>query len=214
MIRVRDILLSHLQAMSPAERKVARALLDGYPQAGLRSTHVLAEQAGTSAPTVLRMVARIGLGSYTELQAHLREEIVHELNSPVRRAAAAAEAPPVEGFGASVRSRTELIERTAKAVDDVAFQAAVDLLAGGPTSVLISGGYYSRFIAEILARQLDQVIPNVEFLADPLGYDIGKLHAAGRRSVVVTFDFRRYQEAPLQIAGLTRAAKASLIVIT
>ncbi len=53
-------------------------------------------------------------------------------------------------------------------------ERAVALLAGRPKHVVISGGYFSRLIARLLALQLDQLIPNVDYADEPLGADIAK----------------------------------------
>ena len=55
----------------------------------------------------------------------------------------------------------------------------------------ISGGYFSRLIARMLAIQLDQLIPNVDYADEPLGADIAKYLRAGRDSVVIVYDLRR-----------------------
>lgn len=215
MIRVKEEIFAQMPTMAPAERKVARTLLENYPSMGLVSANALARAAGTSAPTVLRLVARLGLDSYAQFQAHLHAEILHELNSPVRRA---EEKRRFDGaatdFTASVETRRELVDRLMDTVSEGEFAEAVRLLTNDAPSVLIAGGYYSRFVAEIMARQLDQIIPNVDFLADPLGYDIGKFYAARKRSVVVLFDLRRYQRTGQQIAELAKREKASLLLIT
>lgn len=218
MIRVREEIFAQMPTMAPAERKVARTLLEDYPRMGLVSANALARAAGTSAPTVLRLVARLGLESYTQFQAHLHAEIQHDLNSPVRRAEAqqrreGSVADPTL-FETSVETRRALVDRLAQTVNETQFAEAVRLLASEPPSVLVAGGYYSRFIAEIMARQLDQIIPHVDFLADPLGYDIGKFYAARKRSVVVLFDLRRYQRSGQQIAELAKREKASLLLVT
>ena len=57
-----------MDELTPAERKVARTLLARYPAAGLESTAALAAAAGTSKPTVLRLLARLGFGSYPDFQ--------------------------------------------------------------------------------------------------------------------------------------------------
>lgn len=214
MIRIRNQIFERMDEMAPSERKVARTLLADYPSIGLASANTLAKAAGTSAPTVLRLVSRLGIGSYAEFQKHLRAEIMHELNSPVHRAEQQSHQGEGTDFGRSVNQRRELADRLHDTVAPAEFDRAAKLLADEPRAVLIAGGYYSRFIAEILARQLDQIIPNVDFLADPLGYDIGKFYAARKNTVVVLFDLRRYQQPARQIAAQAKREGASLILVT
>lgn len=58
--------------LSPAERKVARVLLAGYPAAGFETVATLAERATVSAPTVIRFVNRLGYKGFPDFQAALR----------------------------------------------------------------------------------------------------------------------------------------------
>ena len=76
-----------LGELSPAERKVGRALLADYPVAGLAPVAELGAAAGVSAPTVLRFATRLGFAAYADFQAALKREISEELGSPVRRRA-------------------------------------------------------------------------------------------------------------------------------
>lgn len=215
MIRVKNEIFARMEEMAPSERKVARTLLADYPSIGLASANTLAKAAGTSAPTVLRLVARLGMDSYADFQMHLRNEIMHELSSPVRRAEGVVDHNgEMTGFGRIVAERRDLVDRLHSTVAPGEFDRAAKLLAGDARAVLIAGGYYSRFVAEILARQLDQIITNVDFLADPLGYDIGKLYTAKKSTVVILFDLRRYQLPARQVARLAKEEGASLIVIT
>ncbi|WP_138417514.1 MurR/RpiR family transcriptional regulator [Sinomonas gamaensis] len=214
MIRIKKEIFDRMEELSPSERKVARALLADYPSSGLGSAGQLARAAGTSAPTVLRLVARLGLGSYADFQKHLRDEIMHDLKAPVHRAESEVPREERTDVGRSLAERRDLIDRLGSTVSGSEIERAAQLLASEPKAVLISGGYYSRFLAEILARQLDQIIPNVDFLPDPLGYNVGKFYGARRNTVVVLFDLRRYQLQAAQVAALAKREGASLVVIT
>lgn len=58
---LKDEIFQRMDELTPAERKVARTLLARYPAAGLESTAALAAAAGTSKPTVLRLLVRLGV---------------------------------------------------------------------------------------------------------------------------------------------------------
>lgn len=215
MPQVKDAVFARMDEASPAEKKVARALLADYPSAGLTSAATLAQLAGTSTPTVLRLVARLGIGSYPEFQQLLREEISQQLNAPVRRA---ADRLTGEGDGTlfqrSVAQRLELVERLAVAVPPSEFDAAVALLAGPARSIVVSGGYFSRFVGQILVLQLDQLVPGVVLATEPLGRDIGSYLSMGRDSVAVIFDLRRHELPAKRLAALAKQRGASVLVIT
>lgn len=215
MSLIRDAIFDRMEELSPAEKKVARSLLADYPSAGLASAATLSKAAGTSTPTVLRLVSRLGIGGYPEFQELLRREITQQLTSPVSRAADRLHTDGGETlFQRSVGLRVALVERLAESVPPSEFEAAVALLAGPCKQVVISGGYFSRHVAEILTMQLDQLVPGVHFAAEPLGKDVGTYLSLGKDSAVVLFDLRRHELPASQVAALARQRGAAVVVIT
>src|ERR1700722_20023712 len=91
---LRDEIFQRMDELTPAERKVARTLLARYPAAGLESTAALATAAGTSKPTVLRLLDPLRLRRYPECQQRLRDEATRSMNgSPLSRAQASRPVP-------------------------------------------------------------------------------------------------------------------------
>jgi DNA-binding MurR/RpiR family transcriptional regulator len=213
---LRDEIFQRMDYLTPAERKVARALLARYPAAGLESSSALAAAAGTSKPTVLRLLARLGFGSYPAFQERLRAEVTRSMSaSPLSRARARRAAPSDDSvFRRAVEQRGRLVTRLQDTVPPGEIERAVSLLAGRPKHVIISGGYFSRLIARTLAMQLDQLIPNVDYADEPLGADVGKYLRAGRHSVAVVFDLRRHELAANEIVSMAKTRGASVILIS
>jgi DNA-binding MurR/RpiR family transcriptional regulator len=213
---LRDEIFQRMDELTPAERKVARTLLARYPAAGLESTAALAVAAGTSKPTVLRLLARLGFGRYPDFQERLRAEVTRSMSaSPLSRALARQAAPSDDSvFHRAVEQRAELVTRLQETVPPGEIDRAVSLLAGRPKHVIISGGYFSRLIARMMAMQLDQLIPNVDYAGEPLGADVGKYLRAGRDSVAVVFDLRRHELAANEVVSMAKACGASVILIT
>src|SRR3989442_6231635 len=83
--RVGELVRQRLASLSPAERKLARALLASYPIAGLESVARFAERAGVSPPTVTRFITKLGFRGYPEFQESLRLEVQARLSSPLAR---------------------------------------------------------------------------------------------------------------------------------
>jgi DNA-binding MurR/RpiR family transcriptional regulator len=215
MTQIRDDVFARMDELTPAEKKVARSLLANYPSAGLASAATLARSAGTSTPTVLRLVSRLGIGSYPEFQQLLHEEISQQLNAPVRRAAGRLTG---EGDGTlfqrSIAQRLGLVERLTATVPPSEFDAAVALLAGPARSIVVSGGYFSRYLGQLLVLQLDQLVPGVSLATEPLGRDIGSYLSMGRDCVAVIFDLRRHELPAKRLAALAKQRGASVLVIT
>lgn len=213
---LRDAIFQRMDQLTPAERKVARILLARYPAAGLESTATLAAAAGTSKPTVLRLLGRLGFGSYPEFQQRLRDEVTRSMSgSPLSRARARRAVPSGDSvFLRAVELRARLVARVQETVPPGEIERAVALLAGHPRHIVISGGYFSRLIARMLAMQLDQLIPNVDYADEPRGADLAKYLRAGRDSVVIVYDLRRHELAAREVVSLGKTSGASVILIT
>lgn len=212
---IKNEIFARMGELSPAEKKAARTLLADYPSAGLASAATLAKAAGTSAPTVLRLVSRLGIGSYPDFQRRLLDEVTHQMNSPVSRTEKAAiESQGVQLFQIAVSEKLALIQALPSIVPPSEFDRAVDALASKPRQVTILGGYFSRYFAMMLASQLDQVIPNVDYVAEPLGHEISKILRLAEGGVAVALDFRRYELAAKQAVDLAKSQGATVIVIT
>ncbi|HEY5272269.1 MAG TPA: MurR/RpiR family transcriptional regulator [Galbitalea sp.] len=212
---INDEIFARMGELSPAEKKVARALLSSYPGAGLESAATLAKAAGTSTPTVLRLVTRLGIGSYPDFQRRLREEITHHMQSPASRVEQARldhdTSVPLQS---AITQKIALIEKLTASVPPSEFDRAVEALAAKPRQVTVSGGYFTRYFAMLLATQLDQTIPNVDYVGEPLGHDISKMFRLSTAGVAIILDFRRYELASKQAADLAKSQGATVVVIT
>jgi DNA-binding MurR/RpiR family transcriptional regulator len=205
-----------MDELTPAERKVARTLLARYPAAGLESTAALAVAAGTSKPTVLRLVGRLGFGGYRDFQERLRAEATRSMSgSPLSRARARRAAPADDSvFVRGIGLRAQLVSRLRHSVPPAEIERAVSLLAERPKHVVVSGGYFSRLIARLLAMQLDQLIPNVHYADEPLGADVGKYLRFGRGSVAIVFDVRRHELAAKEVVAMVKERGGSVLLVT
>ena len=61
--------------LAPAELAVAKVILENYPTGGLVPIVQLATAAEVSAPTVLRLVSKLGFDGYGAFHETLRAEI-------------------------------------------------------------------------------------------------------------------------------------------
>jgi DNA-binding MurR/RpiR family transcriptional regulator len=211
---INDEVFARMDELSPAERKVARALLAAWPAAGMESAASLARTAGTSTPTVLRLASRLGFGSWPEFQARVRDDIADHLNSPLRRSQEGIALGDGGTLGRAIADRVALVESLGTSVPPSEFDRAVAVLADRPKHVALLGGYFSRYFAMVLAAQLDQILPNVDFVAEPLGHDVGRFLQLGKGGVVVVMDFRRHELVAQQAAAAAKRQGATVLLIT
>jgi DNA-binding MurR/RpiR family transcriptional regulator len=208
---VADRIRRRLPELPPAERRVARVLLGGYPLAGLESLAEVAERAGTSAPTVLRLVGKLGYDGYPHFQRELRGELAARFSSPLD----VLPREPISGLVDTVREAViaAVGADLRRLTHDPAMAAAV-LLADARRPVWVAGGRFSSVLADYLHVHLQVLRPRVlRVPGDPGGRHTAVLDL-DRRAVVVAFDYRRYQHDTIEFGRLAVTAGASLVLFT
>jgi DNA-binding MurR/RpiR family transcriptional regulator len=192
---------------APAERRVVRALLTEYPLTGLEPLAVVAERAGTSGPTVLRVVGKLGFGGYPEFQRALRAELAVRWSSPLDVMPRA----PATGLVGTVREaiRTSVATDLDRLAGEPDTDAAAALLTDARHAVWAVGGRFSAVLAEYLVlRRGVHRVPG-----DPGGRHTTLLDVA-RRDVVVAFDYRRYQRDTVEFGRRAAVQGARLVLFT
>jgi DNA-binding MurR/RpiR family transcriptional regulator len=181
----------------------------------------LAERAGVSTATVLRLIARLGFASYGDFQGAVREDLARLLQLQARRYPAAASLAPSQATGGSagfVEAYHAAVEanlaaaRSGLIASDV--ERAVALLAEPRHTILCMGGRYSGRIAELAGDYLGLIRPRVRALAGQSEGWARFLLDVDARTVLLVFDIRRYQASVVSFAREAKARGAKLILVT
>lgn len=212
---VAELIRSARRQLTPAELRVAQTLMSDYPAAGLQSVAALAANAGVSGPTVVRLVAKLGFAGYAELQSQLRAELSARNAGPVQRYPAvdeSAQASPL--LRRFERSVTAAVRDSLVGIDPVEFDAAVTLLADTARPVHVTGGRVSSVHARYLTHSLSLLRPDVRFVAGERVARAATLLDVTPESVIVVFDYRRYDDEAVDFGRGAAAAGAAVIVLT
>ncbi|MFI1161907.1 MurR/RpiR family transcriptional regulator [Streptomyces sioyaensis] len=213
-----DDIRSKLGTLSPAERKVARVLLSGYPSTGFETIATIAERAAVSAPTVLRFVARLGYSGFPDFQAALRAELNERNASPLTLYEAADDTVSADtAAGLLARSSklfTTAVAQTLAETPPHDLERAITLLTDRKRRITLAGGRFTHLLAQYLGLHLMQLRDDVRFLPDRDVERTAVLAALTRRDVLVIFDYRRYEDDKLAIAQLTQEHGGKVIVFT
>ena len=210
---------SRLRAALPdltrAERQLAAHMLNSYPVAVLGSIASVARGAGVSAPTVGRLVQKLGFQGYPEFQAHLREEVGERLASPLAKhekwAQSAADAHVLDAFAAHVM---EDLTATLGQIDRQDFDAVAVRLADRERRVTLIGGRLTHALASYFATALRIMRDDVTLLAAIPSTWPPVLVDMRPGDVLVAFDIRRYEPPVQQVVELARAREAEVVLIT
>jgi DNA-binding MurR/RpiR family transcriptional regulator len=206
---VADALRRRRRELTPAELRVAQALLGDYPAAGLQPIARLAEVANVSSPTVLRLVTKLGYGGYPQIQKALRAELSARTAGPL-------EDYPSEGEPLTVQARSfgSALAESLRAQDQSELAAAAGLLADRGRGILVTGGRFSWTLAAHLATFAGLLRPHVSHVPNEPGARAAALLDVDETTVVVAFDYRRYQRDTIAFGRAAAGQGASLIVCT
>ncbi len=208
---------ARLPELTKAERRVAHVLLGRYPLAGLETVQALARRAGVSTASVLRFTGKLGFPSYNAFQGELREQLAATLQSPLTRYRAGDDVP-AGGDAALVRRHLAEIRAALAEAESLVvaseIEAVVGLLADTRRTVYLLGGRYSGRLAGYMADLLRGVRPQVVLVDGQTQKWADHLLDIGRRTVLVCFDFRRYQPDVLTFAEHAARRGARVVLVT
>ncbi|MGO4103328.1 MurR/RpiR family transcriptional regulator [Leifsonia sp. YAF41] len=207
-------------SMSPAEKRVSRVLIADYPVAGLEPVHRLAERANVSAPTVLRLISKLGIGSYPQMQKLLRGEISARTSSPLEmygERTAASETGPESSLGFVADSRrvlTEGLDSTFSSIPESEILEITRLLANPRLRIWTVGGRFSNLLAQYLNMHLKLLRKDVQHVNSTEADRTFALMDFGPRDLLIAFDYRRYQDSTVEFLKNAKHAKATTVLFT
>ena len=203
--------------LTKSEQRLIEELQAHHPQGLLESATSLARKVGTSASTVVRLLAKLGYTSYAQAQMEARAEVTALLASPATRADA------VIGDDTSVRSCLDNallhdqhnLAATFAALDVGAFEAAVKLLTQRKVRVHVLGQRHGVPLASHLALHLNLCLPDVRLLggAGPLPLE-DQLLRIDEHDLLLTPTFRRHSLTIARTAAYFRERGAKVVMVT
>ncbi|MBP6562309.1 MAG: MurR/RpiR family transcriptional regulator [Neisseriaceae bacterium] len=199
---------------SPAERKVARVLLQQYPLAGLETIAQLAQKSAASGPTVLRLVSKLGFNGYVSFQEALRTELDAKLQSPLLRRDPNLMADH-QGFAHTfIGNIQKLLQQTADHLLLEDFETVVEWLGQPRHRLWIIGGYITGSLAEYFCHHLQAIRSQVSLLRPMPRTWVEYVVDMGKNDVLIVFDIRRYWPELQTLVQLAHERKCRIVLIT
>lgn len=201
--------------LTPAEHRLADALMANYPVAGLASITELARQADVSTPTVVRTVRKLGFSGFSSFQAALRNELEATLSDPIsRRQLWVGDAPAEHLLNRFADRSIANLRQTLKLIDHKAFDQIAAMIGDDARAVHVVGGRISHAVADYLATHLQIVRPGVELF--PASASLWPHNVMNMKpgDVLIMFDMRRYETNLTQLAELAGERGVELVLFT
>jgi DNA-binding MurR/RpiR family transcriptional regulator len=150
-----DRVAAHLDAMSPAEQRVARVLLDAREDVLVASAASLAVKAQTSDATVVRTVKSLGFSGMDELRRLLAAELKQSLSIASRLTGTLREVGTDlhAALNATLDIHAEAIERLRRDITPDLFRRTVQIIVSAKRVVIFGIGPSSA-VASYFASQL------------------------------------------------------------
>jgi DNA-binding MurR/RpiR family transcriptional regulator len=189
--------------------------LDNYPVSGLGSITTVAEAAGVSTPTVVRMVQKLGFRGFTEFQSRLHQELEATISNPItkheRMAPNAPGAHILNRFADAVMNN---MRQSLGAIDPADFDAAAKLIGDRKRSVYLAGGRITGALAEYFFTHLQVIRPGVTRMStSPSSWPHYVLNM-NKGDVLILFDIRRYERELEALAKTASEVGAEIVLFT
>ncbi|WP_019956116.1 MurR/RpiR family transcriptional regulator [Yoonia vestfoldensis] len=215
MQTLEDRLRAAMPGMTRAERQLTSHMLGNFPLSVLGSVAEIAQDAGVSAPTLVRLVRKIGFSGYPAFRAQLHEEMGERLASPIAKHEKWADMSeidhPLNRFALRV---IENLNQTLSQQDLRVFDTVRDLLADRSRSVYLIGGRLTRSVAEYFATALHVMRSDVTLLSSLPNTWPPALLEMKTGDVLVVFDIRRYEPSMQQFAELAHTQGVEVVLLT
>lgn len=201
-----DLIAAAQERLTPTERRIAKAVLADPTLLAFGTVSDLAEQVGTSRPSIVRFATKLGFEGYTQLQEQVRDRLSQQLSRPSQR----------------IRHQEDS-EEPARAALEEAISSVFDALSGDRLATLgdpivraravwILSGETSRAGAHALHSGLAMVRPEVQLVNE---HSSGRdLSSAMPGDTAVVFDFARYRRHSITATETLAEHGVEIVAIT
>jgi DNA-binding MurR/RpiR family transcriptional regulator len=212
---VSDVIHSHYENLTRAEKQLAESLLANYPVSGLGSITTVAENAGVSTPTVVRMVQKLGFKGYPEFQARLHQELEATISGPIAKHDRwASNAPGLHILNRFADAITSNLRDTLSDLDTASFDNAAALLADRKRSLYFVGGRITGSIAEYFFTHMQVIRPKTTLMSSNSSSWPQYMLNMSAGDLLVIFDIRRYEHDMATLAEVAHANGVSILLFT
>lgn len=184
--------------LSPALGRVAELLLVDPESVAFGTVASVAERAGTSTPTVVRLATALGYEGFADLRRAARAELSVRLNTDAVRVRAEPSADPVQALLAVEQAN---LADTLGGVDPTTLDAVVTLLADPDRGLWVLPSTQTAGVALRFADQLMIVRDGVTLLDGSEMRVMSQTRALRRGDVFVSLDVPRHELATVRVQG-------------
>lgn len=212
---VSDIISKSFETLTRAEKQLAETLLDNYPVSGLGSMTTLAENAGVSTPTVVRMVQKLGFSGFPDFQASLHHELEETISNPIAKHDRwAADAPGTHILNRFADAILANMRNSLASLSIADFDLAVQELSNRKKPIYVAGGRITDSLAQYLFTHLQVIRSGVTLISTNRSTWPHYVLNMRAGDVLVLFDIRRYEQEIETMAKIAAERGVFIILLT
>jgi DNA-binding MurR/RpiR family transcriptional regulator len=204
-------IMAQAERLTSTERKIAEVLA-GEPQTiAFGTVALVAQRAGTSGPSVVRLAVKLGYDGFVGLQADVQSELARQLGPARDRI---RQRPPSDFLARVQVAEQDNVLRTLNGLDPAALERVVARLVDRRHEIWVIAGEWTGPIGAVLAAQLSQLREGVTELRGSEVAMSRSLAGLEPDDTLIAIDIRRYERS---LVGLTRWAAergATIVAVT
>lgn len=205
-------LKSHQTGLTPAQRAMARYILENGEQVSFMTAKQLGEATGQSDAAVIRFAQATGYSGFPALREALREDLLGRLGASGLRPDAGPSSEQevkAEVFGTDA----SLVQETANLNPDALVSEIVDLLVRARRIYVTAHGT-SYALAAYLAMQLNLCFGKASIFTMEHGDIADRMRSIGPEDVFIGIGYVRYLPYTVDIMRSARKSNAQVVAIT
>ena len=210
-MNLRDVIAASAERLSPAERLVADAVAADPSAVAFGTVASVAERAGVSGPTVVRLAAKLGYDGFPGMQAQVQEELANRLRPAAERIRLQESN---DALGRTLATSVANVTATLERADRKRFAEAATLLADTERTVFVLAGDATAGIASMIATELFELRDAVVTLHGAPSTVARSMVDMARGDVLLVVEVRRYERWVLEATADARRRGAHVLAVT
>jgi DNA-binding MurR/RpiR family transcriptional regulator len=206
-----DRIMSQADRLTATERKIATILAEEPQTIAFGTVAQVAQRAGTSGPSVVRLAVKLGYEGFVDLQAEVQSELAKQLGPARDRI---RQRPPTDLISRVQGEEQDNVGRTLQGVDQKTLDRTAARLADHRHQVWIFPGTVTAPIGIVLASQIGQLRDGVTLLSGSEVTVSGSLAGLKAGDALVAIDITRYERSLVSMVHWARDRGANVSAIT
>lgn len=206
-----DRIMEHADRLTATERKIAAVLAEEPQTIAFGTVAQVAQRAGTSGPSVVRLAVKLGYVGFVDLQAEVQSELAKQLGPARDRI---RQRPPGDLISRVLAAEQDNVAQTLHGVSREALERTAQRLSDPDHQVWVFAGTETGPIGTVLANQLVQLREGVTLLAGSEVMVSRSLAGLQPGDLLVAVDIHRYERTLVSIVRWAQRRGADVIALT